>query len=429
MRRLLPLLLVLLTTFCSKDKSESINTDVKPNILLIIADDFGLDAAPGYAIGTIKPHMPNIQNIIDNGIIFNNFWVNPTCTPTRSSIITGKYGFRTNVTQVGHELSTSEVSLQKYLTDHSDYNNAVIGKWHLSSNENHPSDMGVNYYAGVLGGSVQSYTNWNFTFNGKTSISTDYTSTKFTDLSIDWVNKQTSPWFLWLAYNAPHSPFHLPPDHLHHQGTLATDQASIDANPLAYYMAMIEAMDTEIGRLLDTMSEETRENTIIFFIGDNGTPNEVAQDYNSHRVKGSVYKGGINVPMYISGKGVSRINKQENTLINATDLYATIASIAGIGVTQLNDSRSFVNLLSGNTINLRASIYSEIGRNANGSDYTIRNDTHKYISFDDGSEALFDLSENPMESPNLLGTNQLPLSSENEAIKKELLLALEELKQ
>ena len=429
MHKIIVSLIILTFVSCSKDELAPTIISSKPNVLLIIADDMGLDAAPGYSIGTTKPNMSTIQNLINNGIQFNNFWVNPTCTPTRSSIITGKYGFRTNVTQVGDVLSISEISLQKYISANTNYSNAVIGKWHLSTDANHPTEIGVDYYAGLLNGGVQSYTNWNFTENGQTNNSTEYTTTKFTDLSIDWVNSQTSPWFLWLAYNAPHTPFHLPDDNLHAQGILPTDPASIAANPLPYYMAMLEAMDTEIGRLLDSMSQEVRDNTIIIFIGDNGSPNEVAQVFNSNRVKGSVYKGGINVPMYISGKGVSRANVQEDALINSTDLFATIANIAGINIEEINDSKNFKSLLSGNNSNPREYIYSEMGRSTGGSDYTIRNRTHKYIKFDDNSEAFYNLSANPMENPNLMSTNQLPLSSTDQIIKNELTAKLAEIRQ
>ena len=422
------LFVLIILSSCSKNESKTSNLSSEPNILLIIADDMGLDAAPGYSIGATKPNMPTVKALIDKGIQFNNFWVNPTCTPTRSSIITGKYGFRTHVTQVGDELSLSELSLQKYVSDHTNYSHAVIGKWHLSDHPTHPTEMGVDYYAGLLNGAVQSYTNWNLTENGQTNHSSEYSTTKFTDLSIEWVSKQNSPWFLWLAYNAPHTPFHLPDNSLHQQGALPTDQASIDANPLPYYMAMLEAMDSEIGRLLNSMSQEVRDNTIIIFIGDNGSPNEVAQVFNSKRVKGSVYRGGINVPMYISGKGVSRINEQEDALINSTDLFASIAAIAGININEVNDSKSFKALLSGTNSNSREYIYSEIGKKSGGSDYTIRNGTHKYIKFDNGSEALYNLSINPMENPNLMSASQLPLSSADEIMKNKLLLKLNEIR-
>ncbi|MBL4707022.1 MAG: sulfatase-like hydrolase/transferase [Flavobacteriales bacterium] len=397
-----------------------------PNVLLIIADDFGLDACPGYSLGSVKPNMPVLQSMINSGIRFNNVWANPTCTPTRSTILTGKYGVRTNVTKVGDELSTSESSLQQYIG--SDYAKAVIGKWHLSSDANHPLNFGLDYYAGLLTGAVQSYTNWTFTENGQSSTSLEYTTTKFTDLAIDWTAQQSKPWFLWLAYNAPHTPFHLPPDSLHSQGALPSDAASIAATPLPYFMAMCEAMDSEMGRLINSLSQEERDNTIIIFIGDNGTTGQVAQEYNSNRVKGKVYQGGINVPMIIAGKGITRKNEAEDALINSTDLFATISTLTGTSVSSINDSKNFSHLLS-NTGPFRDYAYSEIGYTATTSDYTIRNSTHKYIRFQDGTEALFDLSANPLEQPNLLGPIQPMLSNADSLVLDELKKKVIEIRQ
>lgn len=412
-----------------EDNDPETTSSDHPNILLIIADDMGLDATPGYNIGDIKPNMPTLQNLINTGIRFNNLWSYPVCTPTRASILTGKYGFRTNVTKVDDVLSTSEISIQKHLDNHSSgYNHAVIGKWHLSKDESHPNNMGINYYAGSLGGGVSSYWNWSLTENGQTSSSTEYTTTKFTDLAIDWINAQTQPWFLWLAYNAPHTPFHLPPSELHYQGSLPSDEASINTNPLPYYLAMIEAMDTEMGRLINGMSDDEKENTIIIFIGDNGTPNKVAQEYGSSRAKGSIYQGGVNVPLIVSGNGVTRINDIEDALINTTDLFATIADIAGTGTTDINDSSSFKDLFSNQGADKRDYIYTEKGLDTDDSDYTIRNATHKYIYFQDGSEALYNLINNPLENPNLLSNSQLPLSSADSSIKDELVNKVKEIR-
>ena len=406
------------------DTSTEIPTNQSsPNILLIIADDMGLDASPGYNLGSVKPSMPNLQNMINNGLRFNNLWSYPTCTPTRSSILTGKYGFRTNVLRVGDVLSTSETSLQQYINNNTGnaYSTAVIGKWHVSTDPNHPTNMGIDYYAGLLNGGVQSYWNWNFTENGQINSSDKYTTTKFTDLAIDWIDDQTKPWFLWLAYNAPHTPFHLPSNDLHSQGNLPIDDASIAANPQPYYMAMLEAMDSEMGRLINSMTQEEKENTVIVFIGDNGTPNQVVQEYNSQRAKGSIYQGGVNVPMVISGKDVSRMNDTEDALIHTVDLFTTISQMAGVQTSSVNDSQSFMSLLSDANASKRDYVYTEIGKSTGGSDYTIRNATHKYILFNDGTEALYNLSINPLENPNLLNANQLPLSDTDSAIKEDLI--------
>ncbi len=389
----------------------------------------GLDACPGYNIGYEKPSMPTLENLMNNGIKFTNVWSNPTCTPTRATILTGKYGFRTNVIKVDDVLSTSEISIQKYLNQHlsNQYTNAVIGKWHLSKDTNHPENMEINYYAGSLGGGLKNYWDWNLTENGQTTASAEYTTSKYTDLAINWVEDQTQPWFLWLAYNAPHEPFHLPPNELHFQGELPTDEASIEANPLPYYLAMLEAMDTEIGRLLNSMSSEEKENTVIIFVGDNGTPNQVVQEYNSKRAKGSLYKGGINVPMIISGNNITRLNETEDALINLSDLYTTIANIAGVNVSYINDSYNFNDLLSVSNEGVREYLYSEAGENLNYLNKTIRNNTHKYILFEDGSESLFDLSKEPLETKDLLKPKNLPLSDNDNKMKVELVQKLAEI--
>ena len=410
------------------EEDQNQNSGAKNNVLLIIADDMGLDSTVGYNIGNQKPNMPNLEKLINSGLKFNNVWANPVCSPTRSTIITGKYGYRTSVLTVDNSLSTSETSLFKYLEENSDYNSALIGKWHLSGkppDHNHPSNMGIDYYAGIIGGGVQNYYSWPFSKNGNSSQSTEYATTKLTNEAIEWINNQDSSWFMWLAYNAPHTPFHLPPQNLHSQGQLDTNSSSIDANPLPYYLAMIESIDTEIGRLKESINEEVLNSTTIIFIGDNGTPNQVAQQFNSRRVKGTLYKGGINVPMIISGSQVSRKNEEENALINTTDLFTTITELCGINNLNMNDSKSFKKLLNNSfDSSSREYIYSEIGNE----NYTIRNSTHKYIRFEDGSEALYNLSVNEFENPNLLNANQLPLSENNTLMKNKLISKLEEIR-
>jgi len=405
--------------FIIQDKEENIAK--QPNILLIIVDDMGLDATPNYNIDGIKPNMPILQSLMSNGIKFNNLWSYPLCTPTRASILTGKYGFRTEVTNVGQNLSSNEQSIQNYLDGmNSGYSHAVIGKWHLSGDISHPNAIGIDEYTGVLGGGVQSYWNWNLVENIQSSKSTEYTTTKFTDLAINWIGSQNQPWFLWLAYNAPHTPFHLPPSELYSQVGLASDQSSIDANPLPYYLAMLEAMDTEMGRLINSMSQEERDNTFIVFIGDNGTPNQVVQTYPNRRAKNSLYQGGVNVPMVISGKNVERKGVEEEALLSTTDLFATIAGIAGSTISEINDSKNFKYMFNAPGITVRDYVYSEIGDDINNLDHTIRNDKYKLMKFSSGNEALYHLAEDPLESINLLDANRLPLSEEAQMAKEAL---------
>jgi len=400
-------LFIIISCNKSDDSNEIVDLIQSPNILFIIADDLGKDAINGFTEGNIKPNTPNIDAIRNNGISFTNFWTNPTCTPTRASIITGKYGYRTGVKAVGDELSILETTLQKYISTQTNnkYASAIIGKWHLSGSNLaiNPETFGIDYYAGLIRGAVNDYYQWQLNEDSATTQVTEYITETFTDLSIDWINQQSKPWFMWLAYNAPHTPFHAPPSNMHSQGNLPAYNNGLD--PIPYYMAAIEAMDFQIGRLLDAIPEVERNNTIIIFIGDNGTPNQVAQNpYSNATVKNTLYQGGVNVPMFISGNTVSR-SGTDNNLINSTDLFATIAEIAGISVNEIHDSKSFKPLLTSNNNNNNNTIrdyqYSEMD-NGTTDRWTISNGEYKLIVSAVGMDEMYHLVVDPYENNNLL---------------------------
>jgi arylsulfatase A-like enzyme len=384
----------------------------------------GVDACPGYATGSVKPNMPNLSKMINEGITFDNVWAYPVCSPTRSSIFSGKYGYRTGVLNVddASTIPADEKSLHTYIDEQTGnaYSHSIIGKWHLSGREaSRPTDMGVGHYAGLLTGAVQDYFSWSLTENSQTNTYDGYVTTKFTDLAIDWINDQDKPWFCWLAYTAPHSPFHLPPDSMHTQNGLPSDTASINANPQPYYMAMLESLDFEIGRLLDAIPENELENTVIVFLGDNGTPGQVIQSpYDRTTSKGSLYQGGIHVPMIISGAGVNRMNEHEDQLISSVDLFSTLAQLAGSAVPGYFDSKSFASLLSVSTETERKYVYSEVlNSTPNRSGFAIRNHQYKLIRFDNGNERFYDLNSDAFEANNLLTGN---LNSQEQSAYDEL---------
>ena len=139
-------------------------------------------------------------------------------------------------------------------------------------------------------------------------------------------------------------------------------------------------------------------------MGDNGTSEEVIQSpYVSNRSKGSIYQGGIAVPLIVSGKGVSRIGVRDANLINSTDLFTTIAQIAGINVNAYENSKSFYTLLSQAISNNRTYNYSEILNNSpTKSGYTIRDNTYKLLVFDDETERFYNLNQDPYETNNII---------------------------
>ncbi|MEM7514664.1 MAG: YHYH protein, partial [Bacteroidota bacterium] len=227
----------------------------------------------------------------------------------------------------------------------------------------------------------------------------EYATTHLTNNAIDWVNQQNQPWFLWLAHVAPHSPFHTPPDSMYTRDVINSD--------LHRYMAMVEALDFDINRLLENIPPNVLENTIIIYMGDNGTPNSILQGFPNRHGKGSVYQGGVNVPMFISGKGVSRIGEQENALVQSVDLYATILELAGVELAGgLHNSLSIKPLLTGQNFSSRPYAYTE-----NAEEWAIRNDRYKLINFNTGTQEFYDLQEDPLENENLISTLSLEQSN------------------
>jgi len=398
---------------CKKEetKTETVNDEVsiegsisnnplRPNILLIIADDLGKDATPGFLTeetGLIKANMPVLDSLRTNGMRFTNLWSTPVCSPTRATLLTGKYGFHTGVFNAGDNISTAETTVQQLLKNNtSGYATSIIGKWHLTDNYSDPNMMGIDYFAGIEGGGVSDYYDWELTVNGGVYRDmTSYITTELTDLAIDWVNAQSKPWFLWMGYNAPHTPFHEPPAELHTRGDVSTNQEM--------FLAAAEALDTEIGRLIRSIPEEELANTIILYLGDNGTPGAVDQDpFASKGSKGTIWQGGVNTPMVVSGVGVTRVGETDSSLINSTDFFATIADLGGTGIDTMHHSVSFKELLSEEGTSRRSYVYTEVPGTSIGDGYTIRNDTLKYIMMGNDTKRVYDLIDDPYETNSIL---------------------------
>ncbi|RME94146.1 MAG: hypothetical protein D6772_15040, partial [Bacteroidetes bacterium] len=278
-----------------------------PNILLIIADDMGIDATNGYLDSERMPVTPHLDAIRDAGVKFVNTWASAACTPTRAAIMSGKYGINTGVMRPPGNLDLVHASIFTKLTALSGdtYAKTLIGKWHISFpvNYDHPWLHGVDHYEGLFTGAVDDYYNWTKVVNGEEVQVEEYVTTHLTDAAIDWVGQQDQPWFLWLAHVAPHNPFHIPPAGLYSQANTNNNRGR--------YLAAIEAMDHEIGRLLASLDEATRANTVIIFIGDNSTPGRVVQGFPDEHAKGTLYEGSVRVPMFIAGKGVDRVGEEE----------------------------------------------------------------------------------------------------------------------
>lgn len=401
-------ILLSLFLFIPKVKAQT----TPPNILLIIADDVGVDVFNGYHQLSIPLTTPTLDSLRGAGITFNNAWSAPVCTSTRGTIMSGKHGVKTGVLKAPSHLDTAHISIFRELSKQTNnlYKGAVVGKWHISApaNANHPIDHGLDYYMGVLEAQVNAYNNWDKTENGVTTTDTNYVTSVLTDKAATWINNQTQPWFMWLAHVAPHAPFHEPPAHMH------TINATTNFRK---YIAMLESLDYEINRLFNAIPDSVLANTVILFIGDNGTPGSFLQDYPAGHAKGTIYQGGIRIPMIVSGAGVTRQNERENNLVHVNDIYATVLEIAGTNLPGgIYNSLSFKHLLDGNSGAKKDYNYSEIA-SADVDGWTIRNEQYKLNEYADGGQEFFDLFTDSLEFNDLLlGT----LTTAEQAVKTDL---------
>lgn len=386
--------------------------DSLPNVLLIIADDLGVDVVRGYGHSGLSPTTPTLDSLQNSGLTFNNAWSAPSCTPTRATIMSGKYGVKTGVLRAPGHLDTVHTSLFKRLDHYTDsaYDGAVVGKWHISQPPDpwHYQGHGVDHYVGVLDATVADYYSWNKTELGVTQNDTDYVTEDLTDEAISWINSRSKPWFLWLAHIAPHSPVHLPPASMYTISPVGSN--------FRKYLATIEALDYQIDRLLQAIPKAVQDNTVIIFIGDNGTPGNFIQDYPAGHGKGTLYQGGIRVPMFVSGKGVTRVGEREDALVHVNDIHATVLEIAGADLPGgINNSLSFKHHLDGSPGPVKTCNYSEI-TDTDVDGWTIRNERYKFVDHQDTTDEFFDLFMDSLEFNNLIGS----LTPAQDSIKTEL---------
>lgn len=389
------------------------------NILLIIADDYGVDSSSIFNStgGASLPPTPNLSALAADGVRFTNAYAHPTCSPTRASMLTGRYPFRTGIKQpvdaTTAQLATNESTLPELLASSgSGYACAHVGKWHLAPGGTAPNNIGGwPHFSGSIPGGVQSYTSWARVVNGTQATQTTYATTVNVNDALSWISAQgTTKWFLWLAFNAGHTPLHKPPNDLHSYDSLSGTTQNINNNPRPYYEASIEAMDTEIGRLLAGVN---LADTTVIFIGDNGTPNNVIQPpYTSGQGKDTLREGGVRVPFFISGPDVVNPDRTSSALVHVVDVFATVLELAGVNPAAAqpaalpSDSRSLVPILNNQAFTpAQDAVLVELGTTqvANAkSGRAARRGDYKLLRYDDATEEFFNVTADPTETTNLL---------------------------
>src|SRR5262245_13581668 len=316
--------------------------DRKPNILLIVADDLGYADLGVHGCKDIPT--PNIDALANTGVRCTNGYVScPYCSPTRAGLLTGRYQ-----TRFGHEfnpgpkgpdsgLPLTETTLADRLKA-AGYVTGLVGKWHLGgSDKQHPQKRGFDEFFGFLGeahtyfpGKTQDQTNLRGTKDAEENA---YLTDAFGREAVAFVDRhKAKPFFLYLAFNAVHTPMHAPDAGLKKFATIKDGQRQI-------YAAMLSAMDDAIGKVMDKLQAEKLESdTLVFFISDNGGPTMQGTTINGsvntplRGSKRTTLEGGIRVPFFVSWKGRLPAGKTYDRPVIALDISATALAAAGVEV-------------------------------------------------------------------------------------------------
>ncbi|MHC4557513.1 MAG: sulfatase-like hydrolase/transferase, partial [Planctomycetota bacterium] len=333
----------------------------KPNILTILVDDLGYGDLSSYGAKNLRT--PNIDKLIASGMRFDNFYANcPVCSPTRASLLTGRYPdlvgvpgvIRTHARNNWGYLAPQAVPLPKLLKP-AGYHTAIVGKWHLGlTSPNTPTERGFDHFHGFLGDMMDDYYKhrrhgYNYMrLNEKEIDPQGHATDLFTKWAIDYIAeraKSIQPFFLYLAYNAPHTPIQPPADWLER---IKSRQKGI-SDKRAKLVALIEHLDDGIGKVLTALKDcGASDNTLVIFTSDNGGQLNVGANNGALRAgKQDMYEGGIRVPMCAAWPGKIKAGSRSKHIALTMDLFPTICEAAGANIDNQIDGRSILPTLLG----------------------------------------------------------------------------------
>ena len=343
---LVTLVAVILTCASKVLQAQDLSNDARPNVLVILADDLGYGDLSSYGAADLKT--PNIDALVRDGVRMNNFYANcPVCSPTRAALLTGRYPdlvgvpgvIRSNPRNSWGFLSPGSVLLPELLQGVG-YETALIGKWHLGlETPNTPNDRGFSFFHGFLGDMMDDYYNHRRHGTNYMRLNREIIETKghatdlFSDWSVQYLNQRKEdqkPFFLYLAYNAPHTPIQPPEEWF--QKVKEREPNMNDKR--ARLVGLIEHMDAGIGRVIDTLKANGQyQNTFIVFTSDNGGQLNVGANCGSLRGgKQDLYEGGIRVPMCAVWPGKIRAGTISDQIALTMDLLPTICEVAQVKI-------------------------------------------------------------------------------------------------
>jgi len=395
----------------------------KPNILLIVSDDQGY-ADLGFQ-GCKDIPTPNLDRLAAEGIRFSNGYVtHPFCSPSRAGLLTGRYQQR-----FGHEqnpwydvndhregLPTSETLLPEFLRQ-AGYVTGWIGKWHLgAAPEFHPEVRGFMETFGFLGGGHQ-YLGWKPTLSGsgaeysepilrnnKPVEITNHLTIAFGNEGAAFVRRhQSEPWFLYLAFNAPHMPLQPTPERLERF-------KSIPDMKRRKYAAQVSLLDDAAGTVLDAIRETGQDKrTLVFFFSDNGGPIMTNGWNGSSNLplrggKGDVYDGGMHVPFVMSWPGTLPAGRHYDMPVSTLDVFPTALALAGqpMPTNKIYDGVNLLPYLTGANTNVpNNKLFWRMG---GGNKLAARDDNFKLVRMRRQPDELYNLANDIGEKNDLAGS-------------------------
>ena len=379
----------------------SIDSDSKPNIIIILADDAGYSDF-GF-MGSDEIKTPNIDQLALDGVTFNNAYVSASvCSPSRAGLLTGMYqqrfGHECNLdSDVNNSFDPNQITIAEALKTEG-YNTGLIGKWHLGDkSQNHPLKNGFDYFWGFISGARNYFYDPNEkSRNSIRNVVENYSETNFegylTDVlgnkAVNFIDKNhqsNTPFFLFLSFNAPHTPMHAKDDVLE----------KFKDNPRQVYASMMWSMDEAIGNVIEVLKENDQyDNTIIYFLSDNGAAmSNDASAFPFKGWKGNQYEGGIKTPMIMTWKNKIKSNTQFDGFISALDIFKTSLEASSVNKEYMinADGKNIMNYLNDNNIK-NENLFWRKDKMA-----TVRSGDYKLIRLNDTSTVLYNIKKHYFE--------------------------------
>jgi len=407
----------------------------RPNILLIFTDDQGINDVGCY--GSEIP-TPNIDRIGAEGIQFRNFYsASSICTPSRFGLLTGRNPIRSQDQLLsalmfmsdehkGYSIKSHETTIAEVLRDKGAYDTALIGKWHLGHGDESmlPHHRGFNTFIGHTGGCIDFFTmtygiipDW---YHQSEVVSENgYATELITEEAIAFISrrnhKRTEPFFLYLAYNAPHfgkgySPSDEAPVNLMQPQAAELKRVDfIEDKIRREFAAMTVSLDDGIGRVLDCLEEhKLKENTLVIFLTDHGgDPTYGGSNLPLRGDKATLFEGGLRVPCLMRWPAGIKGGQESSAVLTSLDLFPGFCQLADITLPNNwpLDGLSFIPYLNGMSeatvtreFLWQTGSHAELGRK---SWLAYRAGDMKYLNSPQDGEFLFNLANDPNEKKNL----------------------------